>query len=209
MAFNNTTVLHAILETCEPDVAIREASMGVSGMPLEYAFQVNENLNYLKQFVFDDLESFHALIHEEVGYDKTFEAFWALASFNRELSAVYHKYECVRDYKMDLATSEYLKSWFNNGVNSYYSEVVRAVKYFASDDVTYLDVENSLKKKVSRVASLYRTYLFSAVAFLASGAFMSEDASENEVSAWFEVFTLFSDVINFYNELDIIINEGL
>jgi hypothetical protein len=209
MAFNNATVLRAILDTCEPDTAIRDASMGVSGLPLEHAFQVNENLNYLEQFVGDDLESFHALINEEVGYDKTEEAFKALASFNTKLSVLYNKYECIRNYDVEPAADEYLRAWFKNGVDSYYSEAIRSVKYFASDAVTYLNTDSSLKKKISRVASLYRTHLFSSLVVLARGAFMDENTPEVEVNAWLEVFALFSNVVDFYNELDLIINEGL
>lgn len=209
MAFNNITVLRAVLGACEPDADIRDASMGVAGMPLEHAFQVNENLNYLKQFVGEDLESFHALISEEAGYDKTFEVFEALASFDKRLSVLYDKYECIRNYREVSVESEYLKTWFENQTNSYYSEAVRSVSYFASDTVTYLNLDISFKKKISKIAYLYRGHLYGALTILANGAYMDEDTSEVEVNAWLEVFTLFSSVRDFYEELDLIINEGL
>jgi hypothetical protein len=191
MAFENTTVLNAVLDACEPDTAIREASMELRGLPLEYAFRANSSLDYLGSKA-KSLDSLNEYIFEEITfYSET--SILNFVDFGSKVSALYEKHECIRD-NVSEAAIEYLGS-SGQLTEKHCSDIADSIEFIYRQGEVAVDF-SSVMKKAYDISLCYGKQLREILCFLANGPFMDEDAPQNKVDAWIDTFNLFTKLKN-------------
>lgn len=200
MAFENTTVLRAVLDAFEPNTLTGETSMSVSGLPLAYAFQASSSLDYLRE-VKIQLDEFHDFIDDEVASSYAEETMLGFIDFADRLSALYTKYECIRKNYSEPA-SEYLERFITYSDDSF-NAAVDSIEYFSVYGETAERVPSEVRDRVRGMAAIYSQQLMNSLRFLAYGAFMDEDALQNEVDAWLEIFGLFSNLEKVTREIEL------
>lgn len=205
MAFENTMVIRTVLSFFEVEEA-REASMGLSGFPLDYVFQVNPDLDYLQELT-DRLNDFHSNLWQDVRGETLSEAANTPAAkefiiFSNKLSVLYKKYECVRSGAISLPAAAYLKERFMGEIDYEYSEAVESIENFTQPLYEYEKTESTdAMMKVANALSNYKSHLFPAIDMLAYGAFLPADASSEEVNAWVESFNAFTTLYDVNDSL--------
>lgn len=190
MAFDNKTVLQAILEFCEPDANVRETCMSLSGLPLAYIFTANEKLDYLKGFVKPlntiHIEAYKALKKGDV-YDTPYLEINHLVRFGLDLGELFKENKYLQQLYLKSFQTEYLTVSFTLMDEFAYNEYV----YIANEFLKVSDNKKVFSPMANAVGYYYR-YFLPALGFFARGVSIQRDAGEEEVQAWLDVFNFFS-----------------
>lgn len=190
MVFENEAVLQAILEVCEPDTDIRISCMDLSGLPLEYAFAANGNLNYLK-----DMGSLFYNIHVKAEtaiskgdiVNKPYPELDWLIGFSLELGEHFERHQYLQDIISRDFQGEYLIRYY-----TYMDEFMYEKVTYTGDDFFKVSSHKAFFSPMLKALTYHKRYFHPTLGFLARGINISKDASQNEVEAWLDTFKLFS-----------------
>lgn len=194
MAFSNKEVLEAVLRACEADADAREASLGLSGLPLDYVFRINPNFDYLKWMLYH-LRSRHRVIDDAFArnnfsdIDIPSDIKWFI-DFSLSMANLFDEYECLNKYALDesIQVSYFKESYDKRDQYTFIDCLARGRKFLSTDNNinTFVEVDDAL--------FCYQECLLGALKFLAEGVTMDENTSREELDAWLALFSIFATV---------------
>lgn len=189
MAFENKEVLKTILEAYEPDASTRESCMGLSGLPLEFAFTANEKLNYLSKIIpvfYTNHIGARKVIRNGDIVNKAYPDLDWVILFNLKLGELFEGDGFLKALNSDFFYDAYFADTYDLMDVVVQDQLVQAGNEFFEipNNKTYFS-------PMFKALNYFNAYFKPALSFIAHGVSISKDAPQQEVDAWMKTFELF------------------
>lgn len=201
MSFGNEKVLATVLNACEPDADTRKSCMGLKGLPLEYAFTANDNLDYMERFI-TRLVYCHVNLHQEyiqkstpielkpnLNFIMSDGVEWFI-NFNSKMASLVDQHIETKNIILLLTPTEYMQSRFKRQHWYWYKNSIKAARGLSEK----FDYKAPWYSSVERASSNYDEFFLPVLNFLSSGMEMDENTPLEIIEVWVALFNLFATI---------------
>jgi hypothetical protein len=189
MAFENKEVLKTVLEAYEPNTDTRESCLGLSGLPLEFAFTANENLNYLSKIIpvfYTNHIGARKVIRNGDIVNKAYADLDWVIRFNLKLGELFEGNDFLKTLSFDFFHDTYFADTYD-----LMDVVVQDQLVQAGNEFFEIPNHKTYFGPMFKALNYFNTYFKPALSFIAHGVSISKDAPQQEVDAWKQTFELF------------------